>query len=108
MIPMTWVLRYTVERVEIDNNHYRHYFVTLPWYFPTEWAVDEITKITFGADVEGAITTLSVWRGWRQDMIAYWARTEFREKLFEAIQTHLAEIGSQVPSIKVSGESDRA
>jgi hypothetical protein len=105
---MTWVLRYTVERVEIDNDQYRHYFVNLPWWFPIAWPAGEITKISFGTYDEESLTTLNVWRGWRRDMIAYWARNEFREKLFEAIRTHLDDIGSQIPSITITSGSDGA
>ncbi|MEE2643185.1 MAG: hypothetical protein VX768_21330 [Planctomycetota bacterium] len=108
LMPMTWVVRHTIERVEIDNKQYRHYFINLPWWFPKKWSADEITKITFGCFGEESLPMLNVWRGRKRDMIAYWAQNEFREQLFEKIREHLEEIGSKIPVINIDIEPDVA
>lgn len=108
LIPMTWVLRRTIERVEIDNAHYCHYFVSLPWWFSKRWSTDNITQITFGHFGEESIATLNVWQGRKRDMIAYWAKNEFRELLFERIREHLEEIGSEIPVINIDTDPDMA
>ena len=77
LIPASWFLRYTVERIEIDD----------------------ITRIDFGHFDDESIKTLNIRKGSRRDMIAYWAKDEFRKVLFEAIRAHLIEIGSKIEVI---------
>ncbi len=57
LVPVTWLLRHAIERIEIDNEQYRHYFVNLPCWFPKQWDVDEITQIDFGNYDEESLAT---------------------------------------------------
>lgn len=102
LLPATWLLRYAIERIEIGDKYYRHYFANIPWWFPKKWAVDEITRIDFGYVNEESIATLNVRRRRQRDMIAYWAQKEFRRKLFDAIREHLAEIGSRIEVVDLT------
>lgn len=92
------------ERIEIGNKLYQHYFVNLPWWFPKQWDADEITQIDFGNYNYESITTLNVRRGRKRDMIAYWAKSDFRKMLFEKIRTHLDEIDSNIPVVNLNAE----
>jgi len=102
LIPLSWLLRHTVERVEFDNERYRHHHVNLSWWFPKDWSTGEITQIDFGHYDDESITTLNVRRGSKRDMIAYWANDDFREFLFEKIRTHLAEIDAGIPLVEMN------
>ena len=101
-IPMTWLIRNTVERVEIDNSYYRHLYANLPWWFPKEWKTKDVTRIDYGSYDEESITTLNVRCGWKRDMIAYRAKDDFRRLLFEALRTHLGEIHSSIEVVDLS------
>ena len=94
LIPASWFLRYTVERIEIGAQFYRHYYVNAKWLFPKHWPIDDITRIDFGHFDDESIKTLNIRKGSRRDMIAY-----FRKVLFEAIRAHLIEIGSKIEVI---------
>lgn len=108
LIPLAWLLRYTNERIEIDDNLYQHYFVDFPWLLPKKWKADEITSITFGHHDEESVATLNVWCGRKRDMIAYWAKNEFREQLFDRINIHLGRIGSKILVININADPDEA
>lgn len=91
-IPVTWMLRYTSERIEIDDEEYRHIFVNLPWFFPKRWPVSEIRRVTFGRVGDESIATLNIWRGaFKRDMIAYWGRSDIKRDLFHEIAIYLEE-----------------
>jgi hypothetical protein len=93
VIPIALWLRNSVERVEIDNSFYRHINVTHPGWFPTEWKVDNISRIEF---TYGESTTLTVHCGWKRKMIGVQADDAFRRFLFEAIRHHLNKIDSPI------------
>ena len=98
-IPMTWMLRWTVERIELDGKTYRHYHVGMPQWFSREWATEDLTQIDFGHYDEESITTLNVRRGRKRDMIAYWAQDDFRLTIFDALRSHIAELGVDTPVV---------
>ena len=98
-IPVTWMLRWTVERIELDDKKYRHYHVGMPRWFSREWATFDLTQIDFGHYDEESITTLNVRRGGKRDMIAYWAHDEFRQELFDTIRSHVDELGIKTPVV---------
>ena len=98
-IPLTWMLRWTIERIELDDKTYRHYYANMPNWFPREWATKELTQIEFGYHDEESITTLSIRRGRKRDMIAYWAHGDFRLILFDAIRDHVVAIGIETPVV---------
>jgi hypothetical protein len=95
-IPAMWLMRSTVERIEIDNRRYRHYFLNRRWLFPKDWEAESITGIEFGKRGKESITTLSVRRRWRRDLVAYWAGAEFRWRLFKRLRDHLKKIDSPI------------
>ena len=98
-IPMTWMLRWAVERIELDGKTYRHYHVGMPQWFSREWATEDLTQIDFGHYDEESITTLNVRRGRKRDMIAYWAQDDFRLTIFDALRSHIAELGVDTPVV---------
>ncbi len=93
MILIAFWLRTPVNRVKIDNFFYRHINVTHPGWFPTEWKVDNISRIEF---TYGESTTLTVHCGWKRKMIGVQADDAFRRFLFEAIRHHLNKIDSPI------------
>ena len=95
-IPIRWVMRTTVERIEFDNNQYRHYFVNRRWLFPKNWEVKSITKIEYGKRGRDSVTTLSVCKSWKRDLVAYWANSTFRWELFNHLRDHLEKVESQI------------
>ena len=99
LIPITWLMRYTIERIEIDDEFYRHYFVNIPWLSPKRWRMDQVTQIDFGHSDEESISTLNVRKKRSRDMIAYWAEPDFREFLFHTIQSHLDEFECEIPVV---------
>lgn len=95
-IPLSWMLRWTTERIELDDKSYRHYHVGMPRWFSREWSTDDLSQIDFGHYDEESITTLSVRCGRKRDMIAYWANDDFRLNLFDALRSHVAELGIEI------------
>lgn len=98
-IPLTWMLRWTIERIELDNKVYRHYYVNMPNWFPRQWPTDELTQIDFGHYDDESVTTLNIRRGRKRDMVACWAKDDFRQALFEVIRNHITELGIEVPVV---------
>ena len=39
------LLQHLIERIEIDDHHYRHFYVNAPWFFPKQWSVDDMKKL---------------------------------------------------------------
>jgi hypothetical protein len=97
LLPRTLLRLFCVERIEIDRRRYRHVCVNRPWVLSIDWDVRDISRIMYGKPRRSRITILSVHRGGRRDMIAYWAPSEFRWKLFNRMQSHLERIDSPVP-----------
>ena len=95
-LPKLWMMRSTIERIEIDNNEYCHYFMNRKWLFPKKWKASSITKIEFGKRGKDSITTLSVHKPWKSDFIAYWAKSELRWNLFNHLRDHLNNINSPI------------
>jgi hypothetical protein len=100
LIPRKLLRLLSVERIEIDGSRYRHVLVNRPWLLSIDWDVRDISRIVYGKQRRASresIATLSVHRGWRRDMIAYFAPAEFRWELFNQMRAHLKRIGSAVP-----------
>ncbi|MEO1528649.1 MAG: hypothetical protein AAFX06_24780 [Planctomycetota bacterium] len=104
VIPATWMLRWTIERIELDPETYRHYHVGMPSWFSREWRTAELTQINFGFDEEESISTLSVRRGRHRDIVAYWARDDFRQVIFDALRDHLIKLGVGTPVVDMREE----
>jgi hypothetical protein len=108
LIPRRLLRLFSVERIEIDGSRYRHLLVNRPWLLSIDWDVKDISRIVYGKQRSSrreSITTLSVHRGWRRDMIACFAPPEFRWELFNRMRAHLKRIDSAVP-IGVASEFD--
>lgn len=90
-IPLKWVLRWSIERIELDDETYVHRYVNLPNWFSHEWPISEIAWIYYGRNNKESMTTLNVQYGNKRDMIAYWALDDFRQTIFDAIQNHVSE-----------------
>ncbi len=104
-VPLTFLLRGTIERIEIGDEHYRHHFLNYPWLLPKDWDVKKIKSITLGSYDGEDDGTLNVSCGWRKDIIAYWAEEDFRRILFYAIQKHLSEIESHIQIVDHSAKT---
>ena len=91
-LPLSWLSRISSERIEISPTTYRHYCVNYPWLFPKHWPADKITRKVLGRANEESVRTLSIYRGWRRDLLGYWTTNEFRQQLFALICEHLDRI----------------
>ena len=91
-LPLSWLSRFSSERIEISPTTYRHYCVNYPWLFPKDWPTDQISRIVLGRENGESIRTLSIYRGGRRDLLGYWTTNEFRQQLFALICEHFDRI----------------
>ncbi|MCA9076790.1 MAG: hypothetical protein KDA93_17320 [Planctomycetaceae bacterium] len=97
-IAFTWILRYSVERIEIGPDEYHHHFVKYPWFAPIRWTTSEISSVEVGhqfnniGEIE-AVSTLNVFAGSKRDMVAYWVDEELKRDIFCQIRDHLHSLG---------------
>ena len=106
-LPMTWLLRYTSERLEISPHEYRHYYVRYPWFSPIRWPLSAITSIEIGHHVTGgayadAVITLRVQSPGKRDTVAYWANDATKLHIFHEIDAYLARIDSPIIRINTT------
>jgi hypothetical protein len=107
-LPLTWLLRYTLERVEMSPQEYRHYYVRYPWFSPIRWPVSAITSIEVGHYVGAAgeidaVVTLCARSLGKRDIVAYWADDATKVEIFRAIDAYLTRIDSPIIRIDTTG-----
>ena len=100
-----WLIRWSHETIEIDNERYRHHFVGFPSWLQKNWDAKEITKIHFGCYDDATFQSLNIVRArsWGTivalDIIAMWATDDIKRELFDLIRGHLDSIGSSIPIV---------
>ena len=99
LIARLWMLRWMLERVELDDKIYRHCYLNMPNWFSCEWATEELAQIALGSYNNESISTLNIHWGSKRDMIAYWAHDDFHLILFNALSDHVALLGAHTPVV---------
>lgn len=90
----TWVVRFSRERLILDENQYSHSFASLPLLFAKSGSTDQLT-ICFGTPSKELSPSLSVYLNGRRDIIAHGASEQFLGTIFEKIQRHVEASGIQ-------------
>ncbi len=94
---VTWLGRRSIERVVISDTEYQHIYVRYPRLYCKKWRLADITAVGIGHLVgrrkRESIVTLSVFNGWRRDIIGYWISNVLKREIFEIIKNHLKAKG---------------
>jgi len=78
----------------------------MPKWFSREWETEELTQIDFGHYDDESNTTLNGRRGRKRDVIAYWAKHDFRLTIFNVLRNHIAELDVQTPIVDLREDQD--
>lgn len=100
-IAFTWILRYSVERIEIGSDEYHHYYVKYPWFAPIRWTTSSISSVAVGHQTNNigeieAVATLNVFAGSKRDRVAYWADEDLKHDIFCKIRDHMVTLSMPI------------
>jgi len=83
------------ERIEIDNEEFRHLYLDMPKYLSNIWPTESVSEISI--DVRDR---LQVRRGRRIDEIGTWTKSGLKSLLYRELESHLRNIGSQIKVVR--------